>query len=120
MRWSGWLWSMIRTSLWRLQEDEEVATRMCFSGFCADFKSHSHLLEKAEVEAKSIVENRFTRVSKVVDIVNALKDDNLNIRGMGVVGKNLLSGSAEESTTRIYSTIVFAASDLLCIKICMH
>ncbi|KAK8604837.1 hypothetical protein V6N13_082306 [Hibiscus sabdariffa] len=70
----------------RLQEDEELS-------------------EKAKVEAKSIVENRFTRVSKVVDlrllkeirspvlngIVNALKDDNLNIQGMGVVGKmNLL------------------------------
>ncbi|KAK8995078.1 hypothetical protein V6N11_069527 [Hibiscus sabdariffa] len=89
----------------RLQEDEEVANRTCFSGFCADFKSHSQLSEKAKVEAKSIVENRFTRVSKVVDlrllkeirspvlngIVNALKDDNLNIQGMGVVGKmNLL------------------------------
>ncbi|KAK9032519.1 hypothetical protein V6N11_056779 [Hibiscus sabdariffa] len=94
----GWLWSMIRTSLWRLQEDDEVATRMCFSSFCADFKSHSQLSEKAEVEAKSIAANRFNRAFEVVDlrlleeiksrvlngIVHALKD---YIRGMGGVGK---------------------------------
>ncbi|KAK9032518.1 hypothetical protein V6N11_056778 [Hibiscus sabdariffa] len=64
----GWLWSMIRTSLWILQEDEEVAMRMCFSGFCADFRSHLKLSDKAEVEANSIAANRFNRVFEVVDL----------------------------------------------------
>ncbi|KAK8995076.1 hypothetical protein V6N11_069525 [Hibiscus sabdariffa] len=40
----------------RLQEDDNVATRTCFSGICVDFRSHPQLSEKAEVEAKSIVQ----------------------------------------------------------------
>ncbi|KAL4318968.1 hypothetical protein GQ457_18G004270 [Hibiscus cannabinus] len=82
----------------RLPEDEEVAMRMCFSGFCADFRSHPKLSEKAEVEANSIAANRFNRVFEVVDlrllkeirskvfngVVDALKD---YIQGMGGVGK---------------------------------
>ncbi|KAK8661007.1 hypothetical protein V6N13_051909 [Hibiscus sabdariffa] len=46
-------------------EDEEVAMRMCFSGFCADFRSHLKLSDKAEVEANSIAANRFNRVFEV-------------------------------------------------------
>ncbi|KAK9032501.1 hypothetical protein V6N11_056761 [Hibiscus sabdariffa] len=78
--------------------EPEVATRMCFSGFCADFRSHLQLSEKAELEAKPIAANRFNRVFEVVDlrvfretrsrvlngIVDALKD---YIQGMGGVGK---------------------------------
>ncbi|KAK8604835.1 hypothetical protein V6N13_082304 [Hibiscus sabdariffa] len=50
-----------RSTYMRLQEDEEVATRMCFSGFCADFRSHPQLSEKVEVVAKSIAANRFDK-----------------------------------------------------------